>query len=318
MPSFYAAVDLGGTKIYSVLAERGGRILASEKIRTNAGQGPAAILGQVSYSVRRLLDSLVLSASDLAGLGVCAAGFFDAKRRVLLSSPNLPKLSNIPLESVLAGDLGTRVLAENDANAAALGEACFGAGRGFTHVVYVTVSTGIGAGMVVNGSIYRGAGGVAGELGHVTVNPGGLPCGCGRRGCLETVASGKAIGLRAREEVKKGARTLLRDMAPAGKLEAFHVFAAARENDETAVSILEEAIGYLGIGLANLVNLLNPDCLVIGGGVAEEGEMLLAPLREEVRKRAITPAAETVSIKKAELGVEAGIMGMLALLREED
>lgn len=317
VPKYYAAIDLGGTKIYSVLADESLQIIASERIRTDSGQGAKVILAQMAGSVRRLLEAAGLTRTDLGGVGVCTAGFFDAKKRVLVSSPNLPGFCHSPLEEMLAENLGVSVLAENDANAAALGEACFGAGKDAAHLVYVTISTGIGAGIVFNRSIYRGTRGFAGELGHMAVKPDGPLCGCGRRGCLETLASGRAIGRRAREEVAKGARTVLRDMVPVEELGAAHVFAAAGQKDETAVSILEEAILYLGSGLANLVNLLNPDCLVIGGGVSEAGEALLVPLVEELRRRAIAPAADSVTIKKSALGMEAGIRGMLALMRKD-
>jgi glucokinase len=209
------------------------------------------------------------------------------------------------------------VIAENDANAQALGEARLGAGRGANDQIFITVSTGIGAGLIVGGSIYRGSKGFAGEAGHMVVKSDGPVCGCGRRGCLETVSSGTAIARAANSAVSDGKRTSLSaTLAREGKLAAPHVFQAAQLGDTVAKEILAEAIHYLGIGLVNLVNLLNPEMIIIGGGVAEAGEIFLNPLREMIAHNAIPPSAAVVTLKKAELGVEAGVTGMLCTLSD--
>jgi glucokinase len=301
MKDFQAAVDVGGSKIYILLASAG-ETIASYKVETPVKTGPDTLLPFLADCVGTVLKEGGASLKNLSAVGLCIAGFFDTRDRVLVSSPNLPGWDRVDLEGELGRLLGVPVLVENDANAAALGEARFGAGRGYNDLVYVTVSTGIGAGIVSGGRIYRGSRGLAGELGHMTVVPDGTPCGCGRRGCLETVASGTAIANLA---VQAGG---------SGNITAAHVFAAAARGDKTAAAVLDRSIYYLGLGLANTVNLLNPEALIIGGGVADAGEALLAPLRTAISRLAVPASAENLVVRKAELGVEAGVRGMLVLL----
>lgn len=316
----YAAVDLGGTKIYAVLAENSGRILSSIRYDTLVDEGPEAILGQIAVSVRELLSQAGARTNRLSAVGVCLAGFFDWQRRLLIHSPNIPGLDQIRVEERLSRKLFVPVLAENDANAAAIGEARRGAASGSQDVLYITVSTGIGAGLVLGGQIYRGSRGFAGEVGHMVVKSGGILCGCGRYGCLETVASGTAIARAANEALQNGTATLLRELAreQGGRVNAATVFSAARAGDKPAQEIISEAVYYLGIALVNLVNMLNPEVVVIGGGVSAAGDELFVPLEKAIRNYAILPAAASVTLKQATLGVEAGVKGMLCLLTEAE
>ncbi|MBT9140155.1 MAG: Glucokinase [Dehalococcoidia bacterium] len=316
----YAAVDLGGTKIYAVLAENSGRILSSIRYDTLVDEGPEAILGQIAVSVRELLSQAGARTNRLSAVGVCLAGFFDWQRRLLIHSPNIPGLDQIRVEERLSRKLFVPVLAENDANAAAIGEARRGAASGSQDVLYITVSTGIGAGLVLGGQIYRGSRGFAGEVGHMVVKSGGILCGCGRYGCLETVASGTAIARAANEALQNGTATLLRELAreQGGRVNAATVFSAARAGDKLAQEIVSEAVYYLGIALVNLVNMLNPEVVVIGGGVSAAGDELFVPLEKAIRNYAILPAAASVTLKQATLGVEAGVKGMLCLLTEAE
>ncbi len=316
----YAAVDLGGTKIYAVLAENSGRILSSIRYDTLVDEGPEAILGQIAVSVRELLSQAGARTNRLSAVGVCLAGFFDWQRRLLIHSPNIPGLDQIRVEERLSRKLFVPVLAENDANAAAIGEARRGAASGSQDVLYITVSTGIGAGLVLGGQIYRGSRGFAGEVGHMVVKSGGILCGCGRYGCLETVASGTAIACAANEALQNGTATLLRELAreQGGRVNAATVFSAARAGDKLAQEIVSEAVYYLGIALVNLVNMLNPEVVVIGGGVSAAGDELFVPLEKAIRNYAILPAAASVTLKQATLGVEAGVKGMLCLLTEAE
>ncbi|MBS4008800.1 MAG: ROK family protein [Clostridium sp.] len=316
----YAAVDLGGTKIYAVLADNRGRILSSVRYETLVHEGPEAILEQMANSVRDVLAQTGAGLSHLSAVGVCLAGFFDWQKRLLIHSPNIPGFDQFGVEERLSKKLGVSVLAENDANAAAIGEARCGAASGSQDVLYITVSTGIGAGLVLDGQIYRGSRGFAGEAGHMVVKPDGFLCGCGRHGCLETVASGTAITRAANLALQSGKTTILRDMArqQGGSVNTASVFRAAHDGDETAQEIVSEAIYYLGIALVNLVNMLNPEIVVIGGGVSEAGEQLFAPLEKTIENSAIPPAAASVTLKKATLGVEAGVTGMLCLLKEAE
>jgi glucokinase len=212
------------------------------------------------------------------------------------------------------------VVIDNDANAAALGEALFGAGRGERNVLYVNIGTGIGAGVILNGSLYHGNNGVAGEIGHVTVQPGGPPCGCGKRGCLEALASGPSLGRRARDAAVRDrlAAAALLQLA-AGEvqgIEGAHVFAAAAAGDPFAKQLVEETAGYLGLAFANAANLLDPGVIVVGGGLADAGEVLFAPLRDAVRQH-LLPSAPAPPVVPAALGYNAGIAGALALALDE-
>jgi glucokinase len=314
----YAAIDLGGTKIYTVIAEEDGPILARIQQKTRAQDGPVAVMEQIATSVGDALAQSNKKWGQLTAAGICLAGFFDWKRRIMIHSPNIPGWEEIPVEKQLFEKLGVPVLAENDANAAALGEAHRGAAQGSRDVVYITVSTGIGAGLVTDGKIYRGTRGFAGEAGHMVVKPDGPICGCGRRGCLETVASGTAIAKSANHAIEKGHKTSLTDTSRQNKgpVTAPDVFKAAQAGDPIAIAIIAEAIHYLGIGLVNLVNLLNPQVLVVGGGVSEAGEQLFLPLQKIIAEHAVPPAAASVTLRKAALGVEAGVTGMLCLLKE--
>ncbi len=311
----YIAIDLGGTKIYTVLACRQKGILAETRLATQADAGPDAIMEQLVSSVKDVLEKTGCGQKDILAAGVCVAGFFDWQDKILVSAPNLPGMKGLPLEEMLSAKLGVKVLAENDANAAALGEAKLGAGKGCRDLIYVTVSTGIGAGLLTGGRIYRGAKGFAGELGHMVVKNDGEICGCGRLGCLETVSSGTAIAKEAQKAVEHGIATILAEKKPA-EISAPDVFAAAAQGDEAALSIIKDATDYLGIGLVNVVNLLNPELIVIGGGVAEAGDSFLSPLRQIIASRAVLPAAKSVELRKAQLGVRAGVLGLLCLLAD--
>lgn len=312
-----AAVDIGGTKIYTVIADQNYNILAKKRFTTPAAADPQSIISEIASSVQELLKDVKAEPEDLSAAGICVAGYYDWQRKILCNSPNLPQLNNLPLEEVIAKELGVPVLVENDANAAAVGETHFGAGKGFRDVIFVTVSTGIGSGLVLDGRLYRGSHGFSGEIGHMTVQPGGLLCGCGRHGCLETVSSGKAMACSAREAIKRGEKTVLAKAANrGGRITAAEVFAAAAEGDQVAAGILDDAIRYLGLCLVNTINLLNPAVIIVGGGVAEAGEAFFLPLQAIIAGDAMACTSDPVLLKKAELGAEAGVFGMLCLLKE--
>ncbi|MCR3921487.1 MAG: ROK family protein, partial [Firmicutes bacterium] len=289
-----------------VLADKDHHIIARQRVATLATAGPDVIIEQMVASVWQILGQVKASKDDLVRVGVCVAGYFDWQKQVLVHSPNLQGWSNVPLGALLSEKLGVPIRVENDANAAAVGEARLGAASSSENVVYITVSTGIGAGLVLAGQLYRGSQGLAGEIGHLVVKPGGYLCGCGRRGCLETVASGTAIARIANEIMPEQESLTSRD-----------VFVAASKGHPTAQAIIDDAIFYLGLSLVNVINMLNPTVLVLGGGVAEAGEALFTPLGEIIRRYAPPPVSETVKLVKAELGAEAGVLGMLCLLTED-
>jgi glucokinase len=311
------AVDLGGSKILSVIAQDDGRRLAEDRRPTSAEEGPEVVLGRIVGSLEEALAKAGLRPGELAAVGICSPGPCDIDAGVIRSAPNLPGWRDVPVCRYLEERLGVPSRLENDANAAALGEHVYGAGRGCRHLIYITVSTGIGGGLIIDGRLYRGATGLAGELGHMTIDPDGSLCGCGNRGCLEALASGRAIAARGEELVAQGGSALLARLAQEhGGLTAETVCRAAEEGDRASRDIIQRAGYYLGIGFANYLNIFNPEMIIIGGGLAKAGDLLLAPARAEMEARAMPEALKAAQLKLAELGDYVGVMGVVALLRE--
>lgn len=310
----YIGVDLGGTKILVGLVDDTGRVL--ERVRVATPQtGPEAVLDAVAESVAALASRADLDPREVAGLGVGAPGPLDPEAGVVFEPPNMPGWRDVPLAGMVEARLGVRAFVENDANAAALAERWAGAGVGADDLIYLTVSTGIGGGLILGGRLYRGATGTAGEVGHMVLVPEGPPCGCGRRGCLEALASGKAIAREARAAVEAGRPTTL-SLLPVETLSAEDVARAAWDGDPVARAIFARAAAHLGTGIANLVNLLNPALVIIGGGVARAGELLFGPVRRIVRQEAFDRPGEAVQIVPAALGGDVGVVGAAAVVRE--
>ena len=308
-------IDLGGTKINTALVQGDGVILAQDYRPTLASEGLQPVVERVLDSARQVLAQAGMTGAQVSGVGIGAPGPIDLDTGVLMSPPNLPGWERVPLGQLLEDDLGITTFLENDANAAAWGEHYFGAGRGVEHMIYVTVSTGVGGGLILDGNLYHGANGMAGEIGHIILEPDGPLCGCGSRGCLETLASGTAIARVARERVAQGVPTLMDDLAEGvpERITAQLVVEAARQGDKEADGILAEAMEYLGIGMANLVNLFNPQLIVIGGGVANIGERLFHPVRRAIERNAFRMAAQVVRVAPAELGGDVGVLGAAAV-----
>lgn len=315
MSDFYVAgVDLGGTKIYTVLAASNGEVLAEIKIPTEAEKGPQHVITRILESVALVKREAPLASRRLRALALGAPGPLDTSRGIIHFAPNL-SWQDLPIREILEGKTGIRVLLDNDANLAALGEHVYGAGRGAENMVYITVSTGVGGGFILGGRLYRGSSDGAGEVGHMTVLPGGPLCSCGNCGCLEALASGTAIAREARQRVAGGGGREILAAAGGdfGRISAVSVAAAAAGGDPVAVSIIEEAARFLGIGVANLVNLLNPSLVVLGGGVMKTGELIWEGVRREVGARALETARARVRLVPAELGGRAGAIGAVAL-----
>jgi glucokinase len=308
-------IDLGGTKINTALVDRAGVILARDFRETLVAEGPDAIIARMLDAARQVMNRADVRADQVDAVGVCAPGPLDLDAGLALAPPNLPGWDRIPLTSRIAEGLGMPALLENDANAAALGENRFGAGRGTQHMIYVTASTGIGGGLILDGRLYHGRGGLAGEIGHQTILPHGPICGCGNRGCLESLASGTALARMGRESVARGVPTLIAQLAEGdpGRISAKLVAQAAAQGDAEAKMILSQAMDFLGIGMANLVNLFNPELIVIGGGLTNLGDALFGPVRRAVDRNAFPAAAQAVRIVQAELGDDVGALGAAAL-----
>jgi len=314
---YKVGVDLGGSKILVALADEGGRIISSHKFPTRAADGINNVMRRLVGHIEETLSAGGVSRHELEGLGICVAGFFDTRSRIIVSSPNLPGWEGFPLEQELKKRLKVPVLVENDASAAAYGEYLYGAGKGKRNMVNVTLGTGIGGGIIAEGRIYRGSGGFAGEVGHIIVLPQGPPCGCGRYGCLEALSSGTAIAREGRLLLEAGGGAVLRKIAARSpELTAGHVFEAARNGDDEAAGIIEKAAHFLGLALAFVVNILNPDVITLSGGMAQTGEIFFTPVRRCLKEAAIPPSGEMVSVVPAALGEEAGVRGILALLEQ--
>lgn len=309
-----AGVDLGGTKILTVLADRSGRVLARVKVPTGARRGRDPVIDTIVDSVQEVVRQSGAPFSAVRAVGVGAPGPLDQDRGVVFLAPNLG-WRDVPLGAILGERLGMPVWLENDANLAALGEHSYGAGRGESHMVYITVSTGVGGGIILDGRVYRGAGGGAGEIGHMTVAPGGPVCNCGNDGCLEAVASGTAIARRARALVDdgRGAGILAAAGGDPDRVSARAVAGAAAAGDAEALVIMRDAGRYLGLAVAGVINLLNPSAVVLGGGVMQSGAVLWDAMLEEVRRRALDSSLAAVRVTRGSLGGDAGALGAVAL-----
>ncbi|HAG10407.1 MAG TPA: transcriptional regulator [Desulfotomaculum sp.] len=309
---YVTGVDLGGTKIYTAVADSKGRILAETKTPTEAGKGIDFVLNKVVATVRQVSKKAGLSEIP-AYLGIGAPGPLDPQRGFVYQAPNLG-WRDIPLKALLEEVLQVNVTVGNDANLAALGEYCFGDYGGTSNLIYITVSTGIGCGLILNGELYQGADYSAGEIGHLTLEPDGLICSCGNRGCLETIASGTAIARFAKELAQQGKGTdILKEAG--GFMEgitAEAVSRAAASGDQEALGILNKTGRALGLGFSYVVNLLNPSLILLGGGAMKAGPPLWQAMNDELKRRVIRSNINNLKVFPATLGDRSGLLGAIA------
>jgi len=307
-----AAIDIGGTKIALGLADINGQPLPFRRFPTRVERGPRPIIDEAINELKRMAGE---AGVRLVAVGVGCGGPLDRRRGLILSPPNLPGWDEFPILRLVKERLGLPVLLDNDANAAALGEHEYGVGRGLRNLVYITISTGIGGGLIINNQLVHGVGDGAGEVGHMVVQPDGPPCGCGARGCLEALCSGTSIARRAVERlVKDGRPSTLRE----GSVEdvtAHSVAAAARVGDELAREVWDETVHYLALGLSNIIAALAPEAIILGGGVSTSGDQLLLPLRQCIRESVKIMPVEQVQIVQASLGGDSGVYGALIIGR---
>ena len=312
--AFSIGVDVGGTKVLGGVVDGNGVVLAHAR-RDTPRQGGAALTQAIADVALELMRDY-----EVESVGISAAGFVSSDRKTMLASPNIAGWNGVNLDKELGALIGLPLVIENDANAAAWGEARFGAGVNEEHLMMLTIGTGIGGGVVVNGALYRGAFGIAAEFGHMRVVPEGHLCGCGARGCFEQYASGNALLRHAREAINASpevARNLLAlgDGTVAG-LTGKHITDAARQGDAVALAAYNTTAQWLGAGIASLSVVLDPACVVIGGGVIEAGEILLAPTRAAVEgNMPFAGKHPSPRIIAAELGNEAGLVGVADLAR---
>jgi glucokinase len=305
------AIDLGGTKIAAALISPDNRVMAKAHTPTLVSEGLQPVTSRIFSMIDRLLSQGNTDPAQLYGIAIAAAGAIDTSKGLITSSPNLPGWINVPLRDMVSQQYRADTCLLNDASAAALAEHRLGAGRGTNNLIYLTVSTGIGGGIIVKGELYSGTSGCAGELGHMTIDANGPECSCGNRGCLEVFASGKAVAGEAKRRIEQGEQSKLTDIVSGdlGGITAENIATAAGGGDRLALEVISRAAGYLGVGMVNLVNTFNPKMIVVGGGLSKMGELLLAPAREVVKQRAFPLCAGAVRIVTAELGDDGGVLG---------
>ncbi len=320
MEPLILGLDIGGTKIAGGLLTRAGDLVAREERPTEQSRGFDHSSGQMIRVIEALLQRAKEKDAEISGIGVCAPGPMDIEAGILFNPPNLEGWENLALRDLLEERFGIRVWMDNDANAAGLAEALWGAGKGFERVFYATVSTGIGTGIIWNRRILHGKNGMAGEGGHMTIQfeDADAVCKCGNTGCIESYASGTSVARRARKALATlDEKPPLLEQETGGawnSLTMKHLAKAAERGDAFSLGVIEDAGTRLGVWLGSVVSMLDPDIIVIGGGVARVGETLFEPIRRELPRRTINPFASETGVVRAELDQDVGIYGAAALL----
>ena len=306
-------IDVGGTNVKIALVDDKGSILYSNSVPTRAEMGYEYTVNNIKQAIRDLMSET--KVTSIEGIGFDFPGQIDYKNGIVRLAPNIPGWVNIPIAKIIEDEFKIPIRIDNDVHCAALGELNFGAGKGCENFICMTVGTGIGSGIVINGKLVRGASNAAGELGHIKLQMHEGPlCGCGDHGCLEAFASGPSIVAMAEEYIMGGKSTKFRELASGGEITPFIVAEAAKQGDPVAKRIFARIGEYIGFGLSSVVNLLNPEKIIIGGGVADAGDILLDPIKETIKKRAMVVAGSAVEIVPAKLGNTAGVIGASLLI----
>ena len=304
---YVVGVDLGGTKIYTALVDLEGNIIKEKAVETLAFEGENAVMGRIIDAINYVIDGT--EKNLIKSIGIGSPGPLDVKNGVIIENSNLP-FKNFEIVKTIRETYDLPTYLDNDANVATLGEFMFGAGKGTENMVFITASTGIGGGAVINGKLFRGTTGNALEIGHTIVANEGPRCGCGNIGCAEALGSGTAIGKRAKEAVATNVETSLKNYENVTSKE---VFKEAANGDRVAKNILETSLNYLGIAVANTITNFDPEKVVIGGGVINGGSIVLDTIRRVVGERALKTFVDSCTVEKAVLGGKAGVLGAVAL-----
>jgi len=306
-------IDVGGTMIKGGLFDDHGSLIKKETIPTGSNDDQERFIDAI-----RSLAVLLQSDTPAAGLGMGIAGVIDCERTMLVESPNLPCLNNFPAKQMLEHRLNIPVFLENDANVAALGELWAGSGRGESHFLLFTLGTGIGSGLILNGTLWGGEKGKAGEFGHLVVNPGGALCACGKRGCLEAHASGTAVVRMAREALAAGEKTSLQQSPDTQRaITPEVVYREAKKGDRVCTDIYHRAARYLAVGIANVNNLLDIHHFIVGGGVSKAFDLFADVLMKEIRDNVFSVSRNSIRVVASRLGNDAGIYGAGYLAKEQ-
>jgi glucokinase len=306
------AADFGGTHLRAAVVDESGAVLRRMELDTPAESTPQTIIEDVVGLLAKVAEG---AATAPAAACVATAGLIDADKGKVILAPNIAGFRNLVLTTPIAARLGVPAYIENDASAAALGEFRFGAGRGTRHLLHATLGTGIGGGLVIDGRLYRGASGLAGEIGHIILDPAGPRCNCGSRGCMEALVSGVAFAERARVLLETNKSPVLHEVVGYREPTGHDLYQAAKLGDAVCEAEIRHGGHLLGLGLGSLVNVLNPDAVTLSGGLLGMGEMLLGPLQEAMYSLAYGPAAGTL-VRVSELGEDAGLLGAAAVAFE--
>ncbi len=308
-------IDVGGTNVKIALVDDRGKIIYSNSVPTRAEMGYEYTVNNIKQAIYDLMKETKLTTKDIEGIGFGFPGQVDYKAGIVRNAPNIPGWVEVPIAKLIEDEFKIPTRVDNDVRCAALGELNYGAGKGCENLICITVGTGIGSGLIINGKLVRGATNAAGEIGHIKLQIHDGPiCGCGDTGCLEAFASGPSIVAMAEDYIRGGKSTKFREMASGGEISPYIVCEAAKAGDPVAKRIFTIMGEYIGIGLASVVNLLNPEKIIVGGGVADAGDLLLDPLRETLKKRAMKIAGAAVEVVPAQLGNTAGVIGASLLI----
>lgn len=315
MKKYRIGVDVGGTNVKIALVDFDGKIVYSNTVPTRAEMGFEAGVNNIKQAIKDLMQETNESAQTIEAIGFGLPGQIDYKEGVVKNLPNIPGWVNVPLAKIIEDEFSIPTRLDNDVRCAALGELNFGAGKGCENLICITVGTGIGSGIVLNGKLVRGAKNAAGEIGHIKMTMEGGPlCGCGDYGCFEAYASGPAIVSMAKEYISGGKSAKYKEMAADGIISPYIVAQAALQGDAVSIQIFKQMGKIIGLGLTSVINLLNPEKIIIGGGVADAGDILLEPIKQTIKERAMAIQGSCVQIVPAQLANTAGVIGASLLI----
>jgi len=318
MKEYYLGLDIGGTKILTGLADGEGNIITRSRRATEADLGEEKIIENMLATIDDVLKKAGATADEVKTLGIASPGPLDSKKGIIIENANL-SWKNVPLVEKIESATGIKTLLKNDANAAALGEKWFGSGKNVENMVYITISTGIGGGAIINKKLFSGVNDNACEIGHTVIDPNGPLCGCGNHGCLEAFAAGTSIAKRAREAAAAGKSKEMLELADniIEDIDAVICAQAAYQGDQVAEDIFKNAGYHLGIGLGNVINTFNTEMIVLGGGVMKASDLFLDEAIKTMEEVALSGPLEMVTVKEAELGSDIGLMGAIAVAMED-
>lgn len=310
MKNYVIGIDLGGTKIATAISDLQGKIVEKTVLETKSYLGEELVINRIIKSIEEVIKKSEISLDNIKAIGIGSPGPLDVKKGTIIETPNLP-FKNFDIVSPISEKFKIKTYLDNDANVAAIGEFIFGAGVGKENLIYITVSTGIGAGAILNGKPYRGSSSNALEMGHIIIEPSSeYMCNCGKYGDVEALSSGTAIAKRAKEAIEKGEKTILKDL---DKVTSKEVYEAYLKGDKVSIRILDEAFKYLGIAIGNIITLFDPELIVIGGGVSKIGDFFFDEVRKNAKKTTFDFMFDNTEIVPSKLGEDNNLIGALAL-----